>query len=518
MNGSTFDDVNLYLTEVFAHQARRAPDKPAIVCAGVTTTWRAFDLALNRFANALLGAGLAKGERAAVLMSPGTECVVAMFGIVRAGCVLVPCGTMLSREQLGTLLANSGARMVFATAEFAADLQAVTAGLDDVRLVAVGFEAQGWTSWAEFHAGSSEAAPAVAFAPLDPFSIMYSSGTTGLPKGVVHSQRARTYFAVSNTIEMRFDSSSVTAITTALYTAASWLMLVPTLFAGGTVHLLQRFDCEGLLRTIERERITHTFVVPSQIIMLLESGLLSRFELASLRTILSAGSPLRPDVKTSWLRHAGQAFHELYGFTEGAATLLKPADHERKFMSVGAPLLGTEFVVVGANDRPVAPGEAGELCGRCPGLMTAYHDNPPATEAAIWRDEQGRSFMRSGDIGRMDEDGFVYILDRKKDMIISGGLNVYPTDLEAVFGEHPAVSDVSVIGIPHEKWGETPLACIVRSADADASLDEILAWANARLAKYQRVHQAVLMSELPRNALGKVLKRELRALHAGETT
>ncbi len=419
---------------------------------------------------------------------------------------------MLSRPQLQALVANSGSRLIVATEDFADDVDAVAAEFGGLELVSSGFQRAGWISWEEYLAGASTRPADLSFQPLDPFSIMYSSGTTGMPKGVVHSQRARTYFAISNAIEMGFASSSVTAITTALYTAASWIMLVPTLFAGGTILLLERFDCANLLSTIGREKVTHTFVVPSQIMMMLESGVLETADISSLRTILSAGSPLRPDLKTKWLRYAGHAFHELYGFTEGAATLLKPQDHAAKFNSVGAPLLGTEFVVIGADDELLPPGEIGELCGRCPGLMQGYHGDERATEAAIWRDGRGRSFMRSGDIGRMDEEGFVQILDRKKDMIISGGLNIYPTDLEAVLGEHPAVSDVSVIGVADRKWGETPLACIVIRAGDETKAEGIQEWANERLAKYQQIRRTVIMEALPRNALGKVLKRELRRM------
>ena len=510
-----FDDVNLFFTEVLAGHARRHPDKPVLVSAGEWVSWAQFDAAMNRLANALLKAGLQKGERVAVLMGPSIECVVSMFAAVRAGGVLVPCGTMLADDQLATLLADAGARFIFVSAEFRRQADAVRPSLPEMRpdgYVGHGWSGEGWISFEQFVGAAPATPPPTRFAPLDPFSIMYSSGTTGLPKGAVHSQRARSFFAYSNAIEMRFDSDSRTAITTALYTAASWLMLVPTLFVGGTVHLLQGFQADRWAETLARDGITHTFVVPAQIMMLLQTGLASH-DLSALKTVLSAGSPLRPDVKKRWLAHFGRCFYELYGFTEGAATLLKPVDHATKFSTVGAPLLGTEFVVVGADDRPLPAGEPGELCGHCPGLMTGYFGRDEATSAAIWRDADGRSFMRSGDIGHMDAQGFVTILDRKKDMIISGGMNIYPTDLEAVFGQHPAVADVSVIGVADEKWGETPLACVIARPGNEVRPEDLLAWANERLAKYQRVRHLRFVDELPRNALGKVLKRQLREIH-----
>ena len=515
----SFDDVNLFLTDVLADHARRHPEKPALVCAGETITWAQFDGAINRCANALISAGLKKGERVAVLMGPSTQCVVNMFAAVRSGGVLVPVGTMLSEDQLATLLADSGARYIFVSSEFRQQVDAVRDRLPDMRgggLVSLDWSGDGWTPLENFLAGASEEKPQVRFKPLDPYSIMYSSGTTGLPKGVVHSHRARGYFAYSNTIEMRFDSDSRSAITTALYTAASWLMLIPTLFAGGTVHILKGFDPTLWIETIAREGITHTFVVPAQIIALLQHPALDGGNFNTLKTVLSAGSPLRPDVKERWLERFPNSFYELYGFTEGAAALLKPVDHAARPASVGAPLLGTEFVVIDAEGNVLPAGEPGELCGHCPGLMTGYHGREEATAEAIWRDALGRSFMRSGDIGSMDENGFVTILDRKKDMIISGGMNIYPTDLEAVFGKHPDVADVSVIGMPDEKWGETPLACVIIKPQSTVSADELAQWVNERLAKYQRVRNVRLVDELPRNALGKVLKRELRRIHAEE--
>lgn len=517
----SFDDVNLFVTEVFAGHARRRPDHPAVVDAGGTTSWRDLDALLERIAGALHAAGLARGDRVAVLMAPSAACVAAMFAPVRAGGVLVPCSTMLSDDQLATLLADSGARFLIVSDAFRRQGEATRARLSGPSaplFVAHGFEAEGWTGFDAFLAAAPGPAPTVALAPLDPFSIMYSSGTTGLPKGVVHSQRARTYFALSNAIEMRFSAESRAAITTPLNTAASWLMLLPTLFCGGTVHLLPGFDPAGLLATIARERITHTFVVPSQIIALLQSDALEDADLSSLRTVLSAGSPLRPDVKRAWLAHVPNAFYELYGFTEGAATLLRPEDQAAKPDTVGAPLLGTEFVVIDGEGRRLPPGEPGELCGRCPGLMSRYHGRDGATREAIWRDAEGRTFMRSGDIGMMDAEGFVKLLDRKKDMIISGGLNVFPTDLEAAIGAHPAVRDVAVIGMPDAKWGETPLALIIPREGATETAETIAAWANERLARYQRIRHARFVDDFPRNALGKVLKRELRAIHSPGTT
>jgi acyl-CoA synthetase (AMP-forming)/AMP-acid ligase II len=201
--------------------------------------------------------------------------------------------------------------------------------------------------------------------------------------------------------------------------------------------------------------------------------------------------------------------YELYGFSEGFATMRKPADTPARPGAVGRPVIGFDLRIVGGDDRECVTGDVGEIVGNGTGMMLGYHNRPDLDAAILWRDAAGHAFLRSGDLGYVDEEGFLHIVDRKKDMILSGGFNIFPADLEAVIGEHPDVQDVTVIGIPHDKWGETPLALIIPRGTPDPA--ELLAWANARLARTQRLAAVELRTAFPRNALGKVLKRELRA-------
>ncbi|HYD69153.1 class I adenylate-forming enzyme family protein [Azospirillum sp.] len=509
----TFDDINLFLPDVWAGHARRTPNKPAVVCGERRVTWAEFNGTMNRLANALLSSGLRRGDRVAVLVSSSVEAIEAMFGVVKAGACLIPCSSLLTPDQLAVLLNDGGAEFLIVSADLRHLIDPIRDRLPALRAdgcIGVGFEGGGWRSYTGFLEGASDAEPDVRFAMGDVFSIMYSSGTTGLPKGVVHTHRARQYFCVSNAVEMRFDSTARALTSTALYTAGTWLMVMPVLFVGGTLHIMPRFTPQDFLNTVARERITHTFIVPSQITMTLAETRLEDHDLSSLRTVLSAGSPLRPDLKAKVLSHLGHAFYELYGFTEGTSTLLRPEEHEAKFLSVGSPLIGQEIAIVDGEGRRLPPGEPGEIAGHGPGLLREYHGKPEETAAAIWRDERGRTFVRSGDIGRLDADGYLTILDRKKDMIITGGLNIFPADIEKVVSEHPDVLDITVVGVAHEKWGETPVGVAVLRDGATATADELLAWANARLAKHQRLTRLDIRAELPRNALGKVLKRELR--------
>jgi acyl-CoA synthetase (AMP-forming)/AMP-acid ligase II len=232
-------------------------------------------------------------------------------------------------------------------------------------------------------------------------------------------------------------------------------------------------------------------------------------DLSSLESLLCAGSTLRADVRRDVLQELTPRLYCMYGFSEGFATMCKPDQHATKGDSVGLPVLGFEVMIVDDQGAEVATGETGEIAGYGAGLMQAYHRRADATEALIVRDRHRRTFVRSGDIGRLDADGFLYVVDRKKDLIISGGFNIFPVDIEAVVGLHEDVLDVSVIAISDPKWGETPLALVIaRHADADAAA--IREWANARLGKHQRISRLEIVTELPRNALGKVLKRVLR--------
>jgi acyl-CoA synthetase (AMP-forming)/AMP-acid ligase II len=307
---------------------------------------------------------------------------------------------------------------------------------------------------------------------------------------------------------MRFHVNCRAMTTTALYSNGTWLMVLPALFAGGTVVVMPEFSPGEFLQTVQQENITHTFMVPTQFIVTLEDPSFDEHDLSSLEAVLCAGSPLRPDTKAEVLQRLTANLYDMYGFSEGFATMNKPHMHALKPDSVGTPVLGFDVKIIADDDSEAGPGEVGEIAGYGAGMMKEYHRRPDATEAVIWLAPDGRSFIRSGDIGKLDEDGFLYILDRKKDMIISGGFNVFPADIETIVGEHEDVSDVTVIGVPHEKWGETPLALIIPRGDADAA--GICAWANERLAKHQRLSNVEFREEFPRNALGKVLKRILR--------
>lgn len=509
----SFDAPYASLSDLVAGHARWNPTGTALVFGEERVTWRGLDAAVNRAANALLGCGLRRGERVSLLMATGVEYVVVLLGTIRAGGVAVPLSPLLTAESLALLIRDSDSKLLVASGALqglAQTLRAEIREIPDWGWLAVGFEANGWRPWGEWYENASDRNPGVKLSLDDDFNIIYTSGTTGVPKGIVHTHYARMQFAQSLAIEFSFDSSAVTILTTPLFANGTWMMLLPALSVGGTVVIMKGFDPAQFLELVARERGTHTFMVPTQYMAILETPGFLTADLSSLRRLVSAGAPLRSQTKGALLARFPGRLMELYGLTEGIGTVLRPEHMEGKTASVGRPLFGFDIRIVDEGGREQARGEAGEIVGYGPALMRGYHKQKDKTEEAVWRDEAGRSYLRTGDIGRLDAEGFLYILDRKKDMILSGGMNVFPSDIEEVLSRHPQVAHVAMIGTPHEKWGETPLALVVRRADASVSADALTEWANERLAKHQRIAGVEFRADLPRNALGKILKKELR--------
>jgi acyl-CoA synthetase (AMP-forming)/AMP-acid ligase II len=282
--------------------------------------------------------------------------------------------------------------------------------------------------------------------------------------------------------------------------------------SGGISVLLPKFTPEEFFLAVERNSGTHTFLVPTQYQTILESSDFGKHHLSSLRVMVSMGSTLPLPLKKRILEKMGPGLIELYGCTEGPASTLQPEDVMSKTGSVGRPIAGSIMRIIDDKGKELPQGGIGEIVGYTPpSAMKGYYNRPEATAEAIWQDAHGRPFIRTGDIGRFDEDGFLYILDRKKDMIVSGGVNVFASDIEGIFLEHPSVLEVAVIAVPHEKWIETPLALVRLRQGATVTEETLRDWVNARVAKHQKVSAVVFRKEeFPRNALGKLLKIKLR--------
>jgi acyl-CoA synthetase (AMP-forming)/AMP-acid ligase II len=456
---------------------------------------------MDRIAAALQRDGVGQGQAVAIVAGSGIEYAAVFLGALRAGCVTAPLAPSATGEAIAAMIADCGAPILFIDGDAAQTLKPFTLDMRVIRL-----DTDGFARWL----APEDATPApVTIAPGDGFNIIYSSGTTGSPKGIVQSHAMR-WAHINRNVSAGF-GEAVTMIATPLYSNTTLVSFLPTLGWGGTAVLMNKFDARGYLTLAARHRATHTMLVPVQYQRIMALPDFDAFDLSSFRLKTCTSAPFSAALKADVLARWPGLLVEYYGMTEGGGTCILVANQfPDKLHTVGRPLEGHDIRLIDDDGNEVAQGETGEVVGRSPAMMTGYHGRKDATAAAEWHDAAGNRFIRHGDIGRFDADGFLTLLDRKKDLIISGGFNIYPVDLEAVLAQHPAVADCSVIGVPSEAWGETPVGFYVPHADAGDDAATILAWANAQLGKTQRLSALHVIDELPRSAIGKVLKRALR--------
>ena len=492
---------------VHAH-ALAQPQALALADGQTHLSYAQLDALMDRIAASLQLSGVRPGEAIALCAAPSVRYAALYLGALRAGVVVAPLAPSVTADALAAMLGDAQARLFFV------DAQAVPLlpreGM--MPLVALDTVAPGqpWDAWL----APEGAAPApVQVQPGDAFNIIYSSGTTGTPKGIVQSHGMRWGHVLRGQTH-GYGPGSVTLLATPLYSNTTLVSFFPSLAWGGSVHLMPKFDALRYLQLAEQIRATHTMLVPVQYQRIMALPEFDRFDLSSFRAKFCTSAPFAAALKADVLARWPGSLFEFYGMTEGGGTCILAAhEHPDKLHTVGRPAAGSDIRLIDEAGRELPPGEIGEVVGHSPSMMTGYHRQPEKTREAEWFDATGKRFIRTGDVGRFDADGFLILLDRRKDMIISGGFNIYPSDIEAQLRAHPAVEDVAVTGVPSAQWGETPVAFVRRRAGADEEAAQIMAWYNARAGKTQRLAALHLIDELPRSAIGKVLKRELRALH-----
>lgn len=497
---------------LFHQTAREHGERTAVICGDRRSTFSELSSRVYRCANALIALGVRRGDRVALLSRNSLEAVEVFFGALTAGACIVPLPTMARAEQLELMMRDSRSKVLVVSSDLAPLAGPLVEGLPLLPGGAIGFgtgdgRLMDYEAWLE---PASEAPPGVSIRGEDEFNIIYSSGTTGVPKGIVHTHAMRVAFT-RGTAAFGFGPDAVTLVSTPLYSNTTMTAWLPSMAFGATSVLMPKFDAREFLELSSRHRVTHAMLVPTQYDRILRQPGLGTCDLSSYRVKLSTSAPLRADLKRQILDRWPGMLVEIYGLTEGGvSTVLVANANPDKLNSVGQPTPGCELKVIDDAGNELPPGQAGELVGRSPIMMKGYENRDEATREMLWHDAQGNTYLRSGDIGRIDEAGFVYLLDRKKDMVISGGFNVYATDLENVLLEHEAVHEAAVIGVPHADWGETPVGMVVLEPGASTTAEAIRQWANARLGKGQRLSEVVVREELPKSAIGKVLKRELR--------
>ena len=505
------------MPDIMANHAVHTPDRIALVFGDKRISWAQMNKGINRVANRLLAAGIQRGDKVATVMRTTEEHFYVLWGTMKAGAVIVPISDLLSGEQIAGLIGDAGASFLFTDEEHRSVLDPVVGALTTVRRD--GFlstvEVGRWKAISDWLAGASDDEPPVRLMLDDDANISYSSGTTGLPKGVLYTHRARQHFGSAYAWHMKSDTDSIAVSTVPLYSNGTSIVMFPLLYSGGALVFMDGFDAGRFQQLVEKERATHTFMVPTQFVKLLAHPDFGKRDLSSMKVYITAGSPMRPDLKAEVIEKLGPRLSELYGLSEGGVVMSRPEEQATRPAAAGRPLPGFECRIIGADDRELPRGETGEIVFYGGWMMRSYHGRPEQTQEVIWRDARGRTFVRTGDIGRLDAEGFLYVVDRKKDMIISGGFNIFPADIEAVVGGHPAVEDVCVVGVAHPLWGESPVAAVQARPGMQIDAEEVRAWANAKLAKTQRIAAVIVRTDFPRNALGKVQKAQLRKEYAG---
>lgn len=488
------------LSELLAGNSRARPASSAMIDEERSISYAELDLLVDHIAASMQRDGGRKGDVVAIVSGNSIAACAVFLGALRAGCVPAPMAPSSSDDQLRRMIADCDATHVFVDARCDGSLLA-----DPQRTVRL----EALEDWLDPTRVSPEP---VAIEPDDSFNIIYSSGTTGVPKGIVQSHGAR-WSQIAPYVPFGI-GDGVMMIATPIYSNTTLVSLLPTLALGGTVALQNKFEARSYVEFASRVRATHAMLVPAQLQRIMALPDLDRFDLTSFRLTTTTSAPFSPELKREVLRRWTGELLEIYGMTEGGGTCLLPArQFPGKLHTVGRPAPGNDIRIIGEDGTELRHGEVGEIVGRSSTMMKEYHGRAGATEEATWRDADGNRFIRHGDLGYIDEDGFLVLAGRLKDMIISGGFNVYPTDLETVAMEHPHVSDAAVVGIPSERWGESPFLFYVERSGGIAA-EDLLAWVNERVGRMQRLAGAKLLAELPRNALGKVLKRDLREMMA----
>jgi long-chain acyl-CoA synthetase len=497
------------LAVMLRESARRAPGKTAVILGDTRLSYAQVDELSDRVAASLAAAGVAPGDRVGLQLPNIPWFVIAYFGILKAGGVVVPMNVLLKAPEIAFQLEDSGARAlityggILGESAKAAESSGVTA------VYVVGEAGSAGTPFEALLAGDAPGPQLALRGPADPAVIIYTSGTTGTPKGAVLSHIGLYMNADIPGRLFEFSDDDVALVTLPLFHVFALSSILNTcVLLGGTMTLVPRFDPVAVLETMQRDRVTVFMGVPTMYIALLQAVDSASFDLSSLRVAVSGGAPIPAEVIDSFESRFGVPILEGYGLSESSSTAtFNISESERKVYSVGKPIWGTSVQIWDEDSRPLPPGaeHVGEVVLRGMNIMIGYHNNPEATAKAF-----AGGWFHTGDLGYLDEDGFLFIVDRIKDLIIRGGYNVYPREVEEVLYAHPAVAEAAVIGVPDPKLGEEVRAIVAVKPGQSVTAAELIEFVKERAAAYKYPRTIEFRDSLPKNATGKILKKELR--------
>ena len=503
---------------LFMWPLTRYKDHTAIVFKDERLTFSQMDAGINRLGNGLLALGLTRGSKVAVLLNNGVESATALFAVPRAGLTYVSLNARHSPREHAEILNDSEADALIIDGPFLELLEPVLSSVPSLKhVIVVGAPRPGRFTYSKLVADQPDSTPGVEVnEDLDIERLQYTSGTTGRPKGVSWTFRI-SYNVLANVL-MNLDQpigSSDVNLNSGPLTHAAGLMMMTYYSRGATNIILPRYDEREVLETIERERVTSLLLIPTMLYRLLMVPNLKSFDLRSVRRIWYGTAPMAAEKLTEAIRVFGNVFRQNYGMTEMAQpiTYLGPEDHvidgteiqARRLSSAGRPAMGVEVKVIDADGKPVKPGEIGEILIRSNKLMKGYWKKPEETAESV---KDG--WFHTRDMATVDEDGYLYIMDRKSDMIISGGFNIYPREVEEVLMSHPGVAEAAVIGVPHEMWGEAVKAVVVLKKAVNVSEAEIIEHCKRNLASYKKPTSVDFIREIPKNLYGKINRRMLK--------
>jgi len=496
--------------------ARRLGQKPALILRGESLDYAGLERRSNQVAQALLREGLQPGERVAMLGKESLDSVLALFGAAKARAVFVGLNWRLTPEELAYILQDSEARLLFVDAESAALVPRLLERLQrPPRVVVVGTGDTGPDTFSGWCAGAAETPLPHSYDAEEVVVQMYTSGTTGHPKGVLLPHRS--LFAISRALEasgetwIGWTEDSVSLLFVPTFHIGGLWWLVRGLSMGSTNVVLRGFEPAAILEAISRHRVTHTCMVPAMMQVLLSEPAFKRADLSSLRAIVYGGSPISAALLEKGMKLFGCRFAQIYGMTEtgNCAVCMRPEDHvaapEARLRAAGRPFPGVEVRILDEQGRTLPPGRTGQIALSSPARMAGYWKRPEETAKTLVD-----GWVMTGDAGYVDAEGFVYICDRVKDMIISAGENIYPAEIENIIRSHAEVADVAVIGVPDELWGEAIKALVVKQPGATLRAGDIQRHTRAHLAEFKVPKSVDFVEQLPRNASGKLLKAQLR--------
>ncbi|HUC01132.1 MAG TPA: long-chain fatty acid--CoA ligase [Solirubrobacterales bacterium] len=493
--------MGLNLAAIVSDSARRAPDSAAVRLGEATTTYAELDERSARLAKLLVDHGLERGDRIGVMLPNVLEFPVVYYGVLRAGGVVVPMNVLLKRREIAFYLEDSGAKLLLAWHGFAAEARdgAADAGAELIEIEPAAF--------AELLADHAPAAGLADTEEEDTAVILYTSGTTGKPKGaeLTHFNLSRNADIASRTTCVISEGDIVLGTLPLFHSFGQTVSMNASLRVGATLTLVPRFDPEEALATMSRDRVTHFYGVPTMYGALLHHPGRERFDTSALRTCITGGASMPVEVLRGFEEAFGCIVLEGYGLSETSPVASSSHPNmERKPGSIGTPLEEVEMKVVDEDDNEVAQGEVGEIVIRGHNIMKGYWQRPEATAEAM----RG-GWFHSGDMARVDEDGYFFIVDRKKDLIIRGGYNVYPREVEEVLYEHPKIREAAVLGVPHDQLGEEIGAAVVLHDGEQLEPEEVSAYVKERIAAYKYPRAVWFLDDLPKGPTGKILKREI---------